>query len=145
MRPPMRSATHATEGSGSRAAADKWNAMIDTTELEVIQANELVNGVADRPGPWDASDSTAMEKASVLYGQIADSVAAATAPAALEWYRSGMAKNFRDAATITHEYSLMTASSSATAFEALDSRWRARVDEANKLSDRFEAQVGKTP
>jgi len=134
-----------TLGAQEAAAGDKWNAMIDTTELEVIQANELVNGVADRPGPWDASDSTAMEKASVLYGHIADSVAAATAPAALEWYRSGMAKNFRDAATITHEYSLMTASSSATAFDALDSRWRARVDEANKLTDRFEAQVGKTP
>src|SRR5438034_7891477 len=90
-----------TLGAQEAAASDKWNAMIDATELQVIQANELVNGVADRPGPWDASDSTAMEKASVLYGQIADSVAAATAPAALEWYRSGMAKNFRDAATIT--------------------------------------------
>jgi hypothetical protein len=30
-------------------------------------------------------------------------------------------------------------------FEALDKRWNARLDEANRLSDRFVAQEGKAP
>jgi len=76
----------------------------------------------------------------VLYAGVADAVAAGTAPARLEWYRVAMAKNFRDAATIAHEYSLLSATSPASAFEALDKRWKARLDEANALSDRFEAQ-----
>jgi hypothetical protein len=132
-------------GAEEAAAGIKWNAMIDATELEVMQANELVDGVASRPGPWDETDSANMEKASVLYAHVADAVAGATAPAVLEWYRAGMAKNFRDAATITHEYSLMKASESPSAFETLDKRWKARVEEANRLSDRFEAQVGPKP
>jgi curved DNA-binding protein CbpA len=123
----------------------KWNALIDATELEVAQASELVNGVASRPGPWDATDSTDMAKASTLYGHVADSVAGANAPARLEWYRAAMAKNFRDAATITHDYSLLSATSSPTAFEALDSRWEARLKEGVALSDRFQAQEGKAP
>jgi hypothetical protein len=132
-------------GAEEFAAGTKWNAMIDATELEVMQANELVDGVASRPGPWDETDSANMAKASALYAHVADAVAGATAPAVLEWYRAGMAKNFRDAATITHEYSLMKASESPSAFEALDKRWKARVEEANRLSDRFEAQVGPKP
>jgi hypothetical protein len=53
-----------------------------------------------------------------------------------------MAKNFREAAAIAHEYSLLSATSPASAFQALDNRWQARLDEATALSDRFEAQVG---
>jgi DnaJ-like protein len=121
---------------------DKWNAMIDTTDLQVLQANELVNGVAGRPGPWDATDSADMAKASALYASVADAVAGATAPERMEWYRAGMGKNFREAAAITHDYSLLTASSPVSAFEALDRRWGARVYEATALSDRFEEQEG---
>lgn len=124
---------------------DNWNAMIDTTELQVTQASQLVNGVASRPGPWDATDSADMAKAAVLYASVADAVASATAPERMDWYRVGMAKNFRDAAAITHDYSLLSASSPASAFEALDIRWRARVDEATALSDRFEEQEGTDP
>jgi hypothetical protein len=124
---------------------DSWNAMIDATQLQVMQASELVRGVADRPGPWDARASADMEKASVLYASVADAVAAVSAPARFEWYRAGMAKNFRDAAAITHEYSLLSASSPASAFEALDIRWGARIDEANALSERFEAEEGAEP
>jgi len=135
-----------SEGMGAQDAAlgTKWNSMIEATGLDVAQANDLVIGVANRPGPWDATDSADMAKASALYGRIADSVEASTAPSRLEWYRSGMAKNFRDAASITHEFSLLTAASPASAFGALDARWQTFVDEATKLSDRFDAQEGTT-
>ena len=135
-----------SEGMGAQDAAlgTKWNAMIEATGLDVAQANDLVIGVANRPGPWDATDGADMAKASVLYGRIADSVEASTAPSRLEWYRTGMAKNFRDAASITHEFSLLTAASPASAFGALDARWQTFVDEATKLSDRFDAQEGTT-
>ena len=133
-----------SEGMGAQEAAlgAKWNAMIEATGLDVAQANDLVIGVANRPGPWDASDSADMAKASALYARIADSVEASTAPSRLEWYRTGMAKNFRDAAAITHEFSLLTAASPPSAFTALDARWQTFVDEATKLSDRFDAQEG---
>src|SRR5438034_525514 len=136
----------AAEGSDASdaASATTWNAMTQATGLDVAQANDLVIAVANRPGPWDATDSADMAKASVLYGRIADSVEATTAPSRLEWYRTGMAKNFRDAASITHEFSLLTAASSASAFGALDARWQTFVDEATKLSDRFDAQEGTT-
>jgi hypothetical protein len=133
-----------SESLAAQDAADgkKWNAMIDATSLDVTKASELVNSVANRAGPWDASHSADMEKASVLYASVADAVAAGVAPAPLEWYRIGMAKNFREAAAIAHEYSLLSATSPASAFQALDNRWQARLDEATALSDRFEAQVG---
>jgi hypothetical protein len=136
-----------SEGLGAQEAAsrDTWNAMIDATGLQVAQASDLVTGVASRPGPWDAHDSADMEKASGLYASVAVAVAGATAPARLEWYRAGMAKNFRDAATIAHEYSLLSSTSPASAFEALDKRWTARLDEANALSERFVAQEGTDP
>ena len=136
-----------SESQAAQEAADrdKWNAMIDATSLDVAKASELVNGVASRPGPWDATDSADMAKASVLYSGIADAVANATAPTRLEWYRAAMAKNFRDAATITRDYSLLSVTSPASTFEALDNRWNDRLDEAAALSDRFQAQEGKAP
>jgi DnaJ-like protein len=127
------------------AAYKKWGALIDATSLDVTKASDLVNSVADRPAPWSPSHSADMQTASVLYGGVAEAVAAATAPTQLEWYRVGMAKNFRDAATITHEYSLLSSASSASAFEALDRRWKARLDEATALSDRFQALIGTNP
>ncbi|HTD64078.1 MAG TPA: DnaJ domain-containing protein [Verrucomicrobiae bacterium] len=135
-----------SEGMGAQDAAlgTKWNTMIEATGLDMAQANDLVIGVANRPGSWDATDSADMGKASALYGRIADSVEASTAPSRLEWYRTGMVKNFRDAASITHEFSLLTATSPAGAFTALDARWQTFVDEATKLSDRFDAQEGTT-
>lgn len=131
-----------SEVQAAQEVADgkKWNALIDATSLDVRKASDLVKSVADRPGPWDASHSADMQKASVLYAGVADAVAAGTAPTRLEWYRVAMAKNFRDAAAIAHEYSLLSATSPASAFEALDNRWKARLNEANALSDRFEAE-----
>jgi len=136
-----------SEGVGAQEAAQgaKWNAMINESILDVEQANELVIGVANRPGPWDATDSSDMAKASALYARIADAVDRVTAPADLEWYRTGMVKNFREAAAITHDFSLLTPSSPASAVASLDSRWNAYVEEANRLSDRFDAQRGKSP
>lgn len=136
-----------TEQQAAQEAAylQKWNDMIDVTALQVTQASELVNGVASRPGPWDATDGADMAKASVLYASVADAIASATTPSRFEWYRSGMSKNFREAAAITHELSLLSASSSASAFEALDNRWDARVTEFNAFSDRFEAQERTSP
>src|SRR3954469_5978896 len=89
--------------SESQAAQDtadreKWNAMIDATGLDVMKASDLVNGVANRPGPWNETDSADMAKASALYAGVADAVAKASAPSRLDWYRAAMAKNFRDAA-----------------------------------------------
>jgi DnaJ-like protein len=135
------------EAQAAQELADnkKWNALIDATSLDVTKASDLVNGVADRPGPWSASHSADMESASRLYAGVADAVAAGAAPARLEWYRVGMAKNFRDAAAIAHEYSLLSAASPASAFEALDNRWKARLDEATALSDRFVTQEGTGP
>src|SRR5438034_12834 len=91
-----------SEGIGAQEAAQnaKWNAMIDESVLDVQQANDLVIGVANRPGPWDATDSADMAKASVLYARIADAVDRVSAPAELDWYRTGMVKNFREAAAI---------------------------------------------
>jgi len=134
-----------TQAAQEAAESKKWNEMIDATSLDVTKASELVLSVANRPGPWSASHSTDMENASVLYASVADTVGAATMPAALDWYRAGMAKNFRQAAAIAHEYSLLTAASPASAFEALDNRWKVRLDEADALADRFEAQVGPSP
>jgi hypothetical protein len=136
-----------SESQAAQVAAERdgWNAMIDATGLDVMKASDLVSGVAKRPGPWDATDSADMAKASVLYAGVADAVAAATAPARLEWYRAGMVKNFRDAAAIARDYSLLTVTSPASAFEALDNRWKARLDEATALSDRFQAQEGTAP
>ena len=136
-----------SESQAAQGAADakKWNAMIDTISLDVTKANELVNGVANRAGPWEARHSADMEKASVLYASVAATVDAASAPASLEWYRAGIAKNFRDAATIAHEYSLLSGTSPESAFQALDNKWKARMAEANALDSRFDAQVGVAP
>jgi len=111
----------------------------------LIAVGILSAGFADRTGPWSTSHSADMEKASALYATVAEAVAAGTAPSRLEWYRLGMTKNFRDAAAIAHEYALLSATSPAAAFEALDNRWKARLDEATALSDRFEAQEGAAP
>jgi hypothetical protein len=136
-----------SEAQAAQELADnkRWNAMIDATSLDVTKASDLVNSVADRPGPWSPSHSADMETASVLYASVADAVTAGTAPSRLEWYRAGMAKNFRDAAAIAHEYSRLSATSPASAFEALDARWKVRLDEATALSDRFEAQEDTAP
>jgi len=136
-----------SEAQAAQQAAEgkKWNAMIDETGLDVAKASELVVGVANRSGPWDASHSADMDKASLLYASVADVVGKATVPAALDWYRVGMAKNFREAAAIAHEYALLTAASPASAFVALDKRWQARLDEEAGLAQRFEAQVGTAP
>jgi hypothetical protein len=135
-----------TEAQATQDAAllEKWNAMIDVTALEVTQASELIDGVASRPGPWDTTDSADMAKASVLYASIADAVASAPTPSRYEWYRAGMSKNLREAAAITHDLSLLTASSPASAFGALDRRWDARVTEFDALSERFDAQEAKS-
>lgn len=136
-----------SEARAAQEVADgkKWNALIDETSLDVTKASELVNSVADRPGPWSASHSADMQKAAVLYAGVADAVAAGAAPSRLEWYRVAMAKNFRDAAAIAHEYALLSATSPVGAFEALDKRWKARLDEETALSDRFQAQEGTSP
>ena len=136
-----------SEAQAAQQAAEgkKWNAMIDETGLDVAKASELVVGVANRSGPWNASHSADMDKASVLYASVADVVSKATVPAALDWYRAGMAKNFREAAAIAHEYALLTSASPASAFAALDKRWQARLDAEAALANRFEAQVGTAP
>jgi hypothetical protein len=51
----------------------------------------------------------------------------------------------QETAAGTHEYSLLSATSPTSAFEALDKRWKARLDGEAALSDRFEAQEKTAP
>jgi hypothetical protein len=134
-----------TEAQAAQDAAlmKKWNAMIDVTALEVMQAGELIDAVATAPGPWDATDAANMAKASVLYASIADAIASAPTPSRYEWYRAGVSKNLREASAITHELSLLTASSPVSAFEALNRRWDLRVADFDAFSERFDAQEAK--
>jgi hypothetical protein len=127
------------------AAFKAWNALIDETSLDVTKASDLVKSVAARPGPWSEAHSADMQKASLLYAGVADAVAAAKAPSQFEGYRVAMAKNFRDAATITHEYSLLTATTPASTFETLDTRWNARLDELGALADLFVSEEKTAP
>ena len=124
-------------------AQQKWNAMVNATTLDVTKADDLVNGVESRHTSWSAADSADMEAASVLYAGVANELDHASVPSRLEWYRAGLAKNFHEAAAVTHEYSLITASSPSATVAALDKRWSARVAEFNALSDRFDSQDGK--
>ena len=129
-----------TMGAQEAAERDKWNAMIDSNAKLVDQASTLVTAVFDRSGAWTDRDSTEMAQASALYGLIADTVTNTVVPGRLEWYRTGLAKNFRDAATITADYARLSGRSPQTAIAELDRRWHARLDDLKQLSDRFEAQ-----
>jgi hypothetical protein len=133
-----------SEGIGSQEAGARsdWNAMIDSTNKKIEQADALVGGVASHSA-WLPQDAVDMEQASRLYADVAEQVSRATAPSRLDWYRVAMAQNFRDAASITHEYAMLTPSSSPGAFNTLSARWDARINDFNKLSDRFEAEEGK--
>jgi len=131
-----------TMGAQEAAERDRWNAMIDSNANLVDQASTLVTGVFDRPGAWTDRDSSDMAQASGLYGLIADTVTNTTVPGRLEWYRTGLAKNFREAATITADYAKLSASSPQSAIADLDRRWKARLDDLKQLSDRFESQEG---
>ena len=129
-----------TMGAQEAAERDRWNAMIDSNAKLVDQASSLVTAVFDRTGAWTDRDSTEMAQASALYGLIADTVTNTAVPGRLEWYRTGLAKNFRDAATITADYARLSGRSPQTAIAELDRRWQARLDDLKQLSDRFEAQ-----
>ena len=129
-------------GAQEAAERDRWNAMIDSNAKLVDQASSLVTAVFDRTGAWTDRDSTEMAQASALYGLIADTVTNTAVPGRLEWYRTGLAKNFRDAATITADYAKLSGRSPQSQITDLDRRWQARLDDLKQLSDRFEAQAG---
>ena len=131
-----------TMGAQEAAERDKWNAMIDSNAKLVDQASTLVTAVFDRSGAWTDRDSTEMAQASALYGLIADTVTNTVVPGRLEWYRTGLAKNFRDAATITADYARLSGRSPQSQIADMDRRWKARLDDLKQLSDRFEAQEG---
>jgi len=124
-----------TMGAQEAAERDKWNAMIDSNAKLVDQASTLVTAVFDRSGAWTDRDSSEMAQASALYGLIADTVTNT-------WYRTGLEKNFRDAATITADYARLSGRSPQSQIADLDRRWKARLDDLKQLSDRFEAQAG---
>lgn len=131
-----------TMGAQEAAERDRWNAMIDSNANLVDQASTLVTAVFDRSGAWTDRDSSEMAQASALYGLIADTVTNTAVPGRLEWYRTGLAKNFREAATITADYAKLSASSPQSAIADLDRRWKTRLDDLKQLSDRFESQEG---
>src|SRR2546425_5277235 len=134
-----------TMGAQEAAERDKWNAMIDSNAKLVDQASTLVTGVFDRPGAWTDRDSSDMAKASGLYGLIADTVTNTTVPARLEWYRTGLAKNFRDAATITADYAELSGRSPQSVMADLDRRWAARPRRLEPPPRPFRAAGGGTP
>ena len=86
-----------------------------------------------------------MRKIASLYGQAADSLVGSPAPTAYIWYRDGLIGNFREAADIATGYSYLTSSSSQTAFDALGTRWQARVSDLSKLQARLKTQQGRSP
>ena len=131
-----------TLGAQQVTERDKWNTMIDANAKLVDQASALVTGVFDRAGAWTDRDSNDMGQASALYTLIADNVSNTAVPGRLDWYRAGLTKNFRDAASITGQYAKLTPSSPQSAIADLDRRWKARLDDLKQLSDRFDKQEG---
>jgi curved DNA-binding protein CbpA len=129
-------------GAQESAQRNSWNSTVDATDSAIGEASTLVAGVFTRSGSWTEQDSVEMGRASALYAQVADAMSASSAPSRLEWYRAGMAKNFRDAADITRDYSLLTPNAARSAIEALDRRWQARLDGFDDLTERFDAQEG---
>ena len=58
------------------------------------------------------------------------------------WYRDGLVRNFREAVDIATRFANLTSSSSQSAFDTLDGRWTARVNDLKRLQDRLDAQQG---
>jgi len=108
------------------------------------QGAALYADVADRPGAWTTQDSTDMRRVASLYGQAADTLAASRAPASYSWYRDGLVRNFREAVDIATRFANLTSSSSQSAFDTLDGRWTARVNDLKRLQDRLDAQQGRS-
>jgi hypothetical protein len=77
-----------------------------------------------------------------LYTQAAATLAAATPPSSLVWYRDGIVKNYRDGADIANGFAKMTASSSQSSFDTLVERWSARVRDFSSLQQRYATQIG---
>ncbi len=109
------------------------------------QGATLFAEVANRPGPWTTQDAADMRRVASLYGQAADTLAAAQAPASYTWYRDGLVRNFREAVDIATQLSNLTSSSGQGAFDALDGRWTARVNDLKQLQARLDAQQGPPP
>ena len=86
-----------------------------------------------------------MRKIASLYGQAADSLAASPAPTAYIWYRDGLIGNYREAADIATGYSYLNDLSSQSAFDALYTRWQARVGDLSKLQARLKTQQSRSP
>src|SRR6266550_972871 len=132
-----------TMGAPGATERDSWNAMIDANAKLVDQASGLVTAVFDRPGAWSDQDSSEMGQASALYGQVAHTITTTAVPARLEWYRTGLATNLHDASAITADYAKLSPSSPQTTIADLDRRWKARLEDLKRLSDRFDAQEGR--
>jgi hypothetical protein len=109
------------------------------------QGATLFRDVANRPGAWTTQDATDMGRVASFYGQAADALAASQAPSSYAWYRDGLIRNFREAADIASQLSGLTSASGQSAFDALDRRWSARVNDLNQLQARLEKQQGPSP
>ena len=136
-----------SESQAAQQAADRdqWNSMIDATSLDVAKASELVNGVANSPGPWNATDSADMAKASALVCGRRGGRCESGGPRAARLVSHGHGEELPRCRDDHPRLFLMSATSPATAFETLDNRWKSRLQEAMSLSDRFESQEGTTP
>lgn len=128
--------------SSEAAQRASWNDLVDSTNKDIEKADDLVDAVAGREG-WSAQDYADLATAATLYSGVANRLETATAPAELEWYRIGMAKNFREAAAIMRETAQLNESSPANVLEALDKRWTARNNDFDQLTARLDAQYGR--
>ena len=105
------------------------------------KAETLFQQVVQRPGGWTAQHSADMRTVASLFTTAADTLAASTAPAALVWYRDGLAANLREAAAVASELAQQTSGSSQATFDALATRWNKRIGDYEQLRDRLDAQT----
>jgi hypothetical protein len=123
---------------------NQFEAALNASTKYQNQAAALFADIGNRQ-IFTAQESLDMRKVSSLYGHAADTLAASPAPTAYVWYRDGLVRNCREAADIATGYSYLSSSSSQSAFDALYTRWLARVGDLKQLQARLKAQQSRSP
>jgi len=128
-----------------KSALDQWNAAIARSEVPHAKATTLFSQVANSTGPWSAQNAADMKQIALYYTQAADILVPSPVPSEWAWYKDGLVNNYRTAADITTQFSLLTASSSQSSFQSLSSRWTARTADFQQLQQRLQAQNAAIP
>jgi hypothetical protein len=134
----------ATSEATMQTQMDQFEAALNASTKFRNQGAALFADIGNRQ-IFTAQEALDMRKIASLYGQAADTLGASPAPAAYAWYRDGLVRNCREAADIATGYSYLSSSSSQTAFDALYTRWLARVRDLEQLQARLEAQESRSP